>query len=77
MGNEKKDAGRISRRLFADIAEWVEPGSPVHLSMLHGHLRGRTKQQFKGGDAHSSQSSEDQSQQPCEELLPHGMSTPD
>ena len=45
MDNSKeKDAGRISRRLFADIAEWVEPGSPEHLSMVHGYLRGRTKQ---------------------------------
>ena len=45
MDNSKeKDAGKISRRIFADIAEWVEPGSPEHLSMVHGYLRGRTKQ---------------------------------
>ena len=35
---------KITDRHFADIAEWVEPGSPEHLSMIHGHLRGLTHQ---------------------------------
>jgi len=35
---------KITKRLFGDIARWVEPGSPEHLSMLHSHLRGLTHQ---------------------------------
>ena len=46
--NTDETPGKIKRKItdrhFADIAEWVEPGSPEHLSMIHGHLRGLTHQ---------------------------------
>ena len=43
-GTPGKIKRKITDRHFADIAEWVEPGSPEHLSMIHGHLRGLTHQ---------------------------------
>ena len=43
-GTPGKIKRKITDRHFADIAEWVEPGSPEHLSMMHSHLRGLTHQ---------------------------------
>ena len=41
----EKPAEKMLGPIFSDIgAEWVEPGSPEHLSMIHSHLRGRMKQ---------------------------------
>ena len=43
-GTPGKIKRKITERLFGDIARWVEPGSPEHLSMMHGYLRGLTHQ---------------------------------
>ena len=46
--NTDETPGKIKRKItdrrFGDIARWVEPGSPEHLSMMHSHLRGLTHQ---------------------------------